>query len=305
MGLRPDWPNFGVISMAHSYGFSNLVLPLLLHGIPLVLVPSPLPEVIRRATAGVPALTLAGVPALWRAWHEAGAIPSNIRLAISAGAPLPVSLEQVVFKASNIKIHNFYGSTECGGIAYDVSESPRSDDACVGTPMRNVNLSFSENGCLQVRSRAVGETYWPESADALGAGRFQTSDLAELKDGVVYLRGRSSDQINVAGRKVLPETVERSLSAHPQVRECLVFGAPSRDAERTEIIVAVVAGEANEPELKTFLQHKLAAWQIPREWWFVESLSVNQRGKISRAEWRQRYLEIQAVQRRASKKRSP
>jgi acyl-CoA synthetase (AMP-forming)/AMP-acid ligase II len=34
MGLRPDWPNLGVISLAHSYGFSNLVLPLLLHGIP-------------------------------------------------------------------------------------------------------------------------------------------------------------------------------------------------------------------------------------------------------------------------------
>src|ERR1041385_439879 len=30
MGLRQDWPNLGVISFAHSYGFSNLVLPLLL-----------------------------------------------------------------------------------------------------------------------------------------------------------------------------------------------------------------------------------------------------------------------------------
>ena len=28
MGLRPDWPNLGVISLAHSYGFSSLVLPL-------------------------------------------------------------------------------------------------------------------------------------------------------------------------------------------------------------------------------------------------------------------------------------
>ena len=37
MGLRPDWPNLGVISLAYSYGFSNLVLPLLLHGIPLYL----------------------------------------------------------------------------------------------------------------------------------------------------------------------------------------------------------------------------------------------------------------------------
>ena len=31
MGLRADWPNLGVISLAHSYGFSNLITPLLLH----------------------------------------------------------------------------------------------------------------------------------------------------------------------------------------------------------------------------------------------------------------------------------
>ena len=52
MGLRPDWPNLGVISLAHSYGFSNLVLPLLLHGIPLILAPSPLPEAVRQAAGG-------------------------------------------------------------------------------------------------------------------------------------------------------------------------------------------------------------------------------------------------------------
>src|SRR5690242_3842109 len=84
MGLRPDWPNLGVISLAHSYGFSNLVLPLLLHGIPLVLVPGALPETLRRAAEEVHAATLPAVPALWRAWHDARAIPGNITLAISA-----------------------------------------------------------------------------------------------------------------------------------------------------------------------------------------------------------------------------
>ena len=49
MGLRPDWSNLGLISLSHSYGFSNLVLPLLLHGIPLLLLDSPLPESVRQA----------------------------------------------------------------------------------------------------------------------------------------------------------------------------------------------------------------------------------------------------------------
>ena len=43
--------------------------------------------------------------------------------------------------------------------------------------------------------------------------------------------------------------------------------------------------------LKQFLMTKLPAWQVPREWWLVESLETNHRGKISRAEWRKRYLE--------------
>src|ERR1017187_8868265 len=66
MGLRPDWPNLGVISLAHSYGFSNLVLPLLLHGIPLILAESPLPEVVQKAAKCADFITLAAVPALWR-----------------------------------------------------------------------------------------------------------------------------------------------------------------------------------------------------------------------------------------------
>lgn len=293
MGLRPDWPNLGAISLAHSYGFSNLVLPLLLHGIPLVLVPSPLPEAVRRASERESAITLAAVPALWRAWHEAKAIPPNVRLAISAGAPLPASLEQVVFKSCDLKIHNFYGSTECGGIAYDATETPRADDACIGAPMRNVDLSLTDEGCLTVRSRAVGQTYWPQPADTLGAGRFQTSDLAELKEGVVYLRGRASDQINVAGRKVSPASIEKALMEHPALDACLVFGAPGRDGDRADLIVAcvVAAAPVSSETLRQFMLERVPAWQMPRDWWFVESLATNRLGKISRAEWCWRYLQ--------------
>jgi long-chain acyl-CoA synthetase len=232
---------------------------------------------------------------LWRAWHEAGVIPEPVRLAISAGAPLPAALEGAVFEKVGLKIHNFYGSSECGGIAYDPSSNPRSEDDCVGTPMLHVQVTLNEDGCIEVTSRAVGETYWPDPDRTLGEGRFQSSDLAELKNGGVYLRGRLGDQINVAGRKVSPASIERALAQHRAVKGCLVFGFPSDDADRTEIIVACVA--ANAPvasdELKQFLLAKLPAWQVPRKWWFMDSLSANSRGKLSRAEWRRRFSEGQ------------
>ncbi len=294
MGLRPDWPNLGVISLAHSYGFSNLVLPLLLHGVPLLSLGATLPEALRSAAAAAPALTLPAVPALWQNWHDADVIPSNVRLAISAGAPLPLALEHAVFANRKLKIHNFYGSSECGGIAYDASPDPRQEPAFVGTSMSGVEVRVAEDGCLEVRSEAVASGYWPEGRSALAHGVFRTSDLGEVTDGRVYLRGRAGDQINVAGRKVLPEIIESVLAKHPQVRACLAFGVPSADEQRGEIIVACISGadQAASQSLRQFAIEKLPAWQVPREWWFVEGLEANGRGKISRAAWRKRYLEI-------------
>jgi long-chain acyl-CoA synthetase len=296
MGLRPEWPNLGVISMAYSYGFSNLVLPLLLHGIPLFLAPAPLPEILRGAAKARWDVTLAGVPALWHAWHKAGAILHNVRLAISAGAPLPLALERAVFEQHGVKIHNFYGSTECGGIAYDATAVPRTDEASVGQPMKNVEVNVNADGTLLVRSRAVGQTYWPEPEETLSRGIFQTCDFAELKDGEVHLRGHTSDHINVAGRKVSPAIIEQALREHKAVTECLVFGVPGGDAHRIDLIVACVTveQETTRDELKQFLLQKLPSWQVPREWWFVESLGANGHGKVSRAQWRRHFLENRA-----------
>jgi acyl-coenzyme A synthetase/AMP-(fatty) acid ligase len=298
MGLRPDWPNLGVISLAYSYGFSSLVLPLLLHGIPLYLVPSPLPVALQCAAHADWNLTVAAVPALWHAWHKAGAILSNVRLAISAGAPLPLTLERAVFDEHGVKIHNFYGSTECGGIAYDATMTPRTDESSVGRPMKNVSVEIVGNGALLVRSRAVGETYWPEPEPALGGGIFHTCDLAEIRDGEVFLRGRTDDHINVAGRKISPTIIEQALREHEIVAECVVFGVPSGSVDRLDSIVACVAVDRPiaRDELKNFLLLKLPAWQVPREWWFVESIGSNGAGKPSRAKWRRDFLENRAKQ---------
>ncbi|MFA6546882.1 MAG: hypothetical protein WCS99_20870 [Limisphaerales bacterium] len=56
-------------------------------------------------------------------------------------------------------------------------------------------------------------------------------------------------------------------------------------------MVAVVSTreEVSTEELRKFLHTLLPDWQIPREWRLVESLTVNARGKLSRAEWRGKF----------------
>ena len=291
MGLRPDWPNLGVISLAHSYGFSSLVLPLLLHGIPLFLGPSPLPEALRAAATASVEFTLPAVPALWRAWHEANAIPAGVRLAISAGAPLPTALEREVFVRRGLKLHNFYGSSECGGIAYDATPAPRVEASLAGTPVANVTVTQAPSGCLEVQGKAVGWGYWPEPDPALTDGCFRTRDCGEIRKGRIYVEGRVGDVINVAGRKVTPEIIEQALLSHPAVRDCLVLGLPAEDSGRgEEIVAAIVTREAvTDADLRGFLERRLPSWQVPRRYQRLPAIPVGPRGKTSRQEVRRQF----------------
>jgi len=292
MGLRPDRPNVAAISLAHSYGFSNLILPLLLEGIPLVLAGGSLPEAVRRAARNAAEITLPGVPALWRAWHEADAIPPQTRLAISAGAPLPVELERAIHATRGLKVHNFYGATECGGIAYDASDTPREATAEAGAPLTGVRLTVGDEGCLEVRGENVALGYWPEPDARLGDGVFRTGDLAEWRGRRLWLRGRAGAVINVAGRKLAPEIVEAALLGHPGVRECVVFGVPAAEGGRGEEAAAVVVARAGADEavLRAHLLARLPAWQVPRRWWLTAGPLANARGKISRPRWREKFL---------------
>lgn len=294
MGLTAEAPNLACISLAHSYGFSNLVLPLLLHGIPLALAPAPLPEVLLKAAKQFDFVTIPAVPALWKMWSESNSIPPKVKIAISAGAPLPLELERNVFEKRGLKIHNFYGSSECGGIAYDRTNVPRSAGNCVGAALEGVRLSVGSSGTLVIESEAVGESYFPEGDASLGRGRFESADLAEICDGQIFLQGRASDLLNIAGRKASPESIELILRTHPAVIECVIFGIQDSD-DRADTVVAAVRTrtEVAISEFTQFLSEKIPAWQIPRRWWFTEELGTNSRGKISRAEWRRSYLEGQ------------
>ena len=293
MGLHEDSPNLGVISLAHSYGFSNLVLPLLLHGIPLILLPSAFPAAVFQEASQWSDVSLPAVPALWQAWANGGKLPSSIRLAISAGAPLPVELERFLFERDGIKVHNFLGASECGGIAYDRTAEPRSDWTIAGTAMKGVQLHITDDGCLEVQSPSVAETYYPESDDRLGGGIYRSGDIAEMDpSGQIRLLGRSTDLINVAGRKVGPETIEVQIRDHPAVADVLVFSVPEAGG-RNEAIVAAVALKhpVTEMELRDFLGRSLPSWQLPRRWWFLEEIPADIRGKRSRKLWSQRFLD--------------
>ncbi len=282
MGIGADDVNFGVIPWSHSYGFSNLVTPLLCRGVPVVACEELLPRALLDGLARSGATVFPGLPVIFQKLAELDCPPlPKLRLCISAGAPLSAATAEKFRTRFGVKIHSFYGSSECGGIAFDACDDVV-PEGCVGEAMRGVRLVHdAETGRVEVHGPAVGEGYFPESnAAVLGGGRFVPGDLVRRTSQGIVLAGRVSDFINVAGRKLNPAEVEACLRKMDGVRDAVVFGVPS--ALRGEEPVACVAGDVSAAALRQFSTANLAAWQVPRDFWIVDALPVNERGKLSR-----------------------
>ena len=105
--------------------------------------------------------------------------------------------------------------------------------------------------------------------------------------------GRVSEIINVAGRKLSPLEVEKAILDIEGIETCVVFGVPSRNVGRAEDIVACFCalGDINDKEIFAILRKQLPAWQVPRRLWNCNQLKINKRGKISRADWKEKYMQ--------------
>lgn len=270
MGLQPDTPNLAAISLSHSYGFSSIVLPLLLHGVPVRKIEVPFPQIVAAALAEGPPMVVQAVPPMWRAWHRSGILEANrIVLAVSAGAPLSLELERAVFASCGLKLHNFYGASECGGISFDTTRVPRDSAADLGSPLPGVSVEVHESGRLRVRSSSVAAGYdRARPGEILGEGDFLTQDFVRLEGGRILLESSGAESINVAGRKIGPARVEAVLMATGLVERVKIFGVASHDPERVEDITALVELKQTVAmeTLRQAASSTLAGWEMPRHW---------------------------------------
>jgi long-chain acyl-CoA synthetase len=295
MAITDEDVNFGVVPVSHSYGFSNLITPLLVCGVPMVISRDRLPRAVIEDIARSGATVFPGMPVFYQAFCEMTEVPKlpRLRLCISAGAPLTAALARRFHENFKVPLHSFYGASECGGICYD-RDGTRFEDGFVGPPMDNVDLEFRDDdaapGRVRVRSAAVGDGYFPQpDEDRLGGRAFVPDDLLVRSVDGFRIVGRSSDVINVAGRKVNPAQVEEQLLRFAGVRAAVAFGR--RSAQRNEEVVACVVSDrpVAESALLEFCRRQLSGWQVPRRIFFLDAIPVNERGKISRRELAERF----------------
>src|SRR6266478_4543310 len=143
MGISDVDLNFGVVPVSHSYGFSNLLTPLIGRGVPMVISRDRTPRAILGDLARSNATVFPGMPVFYQAFCEMEHVLMlpKLRLCISAGAPLPVATAKRFQKKFNLPIHSFYGASECGGICYD-RKAANQNEGFVGEAMNGVNLEL-------------------------------------------------------------------------------------------------------------------------------------------------------------------
>jgi long-chain acyl-CoA synthetase len=290
MGVTAHDLNFGVIPLSHSYGFSNLVTPLLARGVPMVLSRDRMPRAVLDDLARSGATVFPGMPVFYQAFAEMEQVPAlpKLRLCISAGAPLPLEVAKKFRQKFDRPIHSFYGASECGGICYD-RDAHLLEAGFVGQPMRGLDLELLEPDApatrVRVRSTAAGDGYFPDPDDEkLGQGKFVPDDLLSAGGNGFRIVGRVSDVINVAGKKVNPAEVEAELLRFAGVRAAVVFGRES--ILRNEEVAACVVAEKRvlESDLLEHCRARLSGWQVPKRIYFVNDIPVNERGKVNRRE---------------------
>ena len=292
MDISDDDLNFGVIPVSHSYGFSNLLTPLIARGVPIVVSRDRTPRAVLADLARTGATVFPGTPAFYQAFCDLGDVPPlpKLRLCISAGAPLSSAVAKKFFEKFKQPIHSFYGASECGGICYD-PHGTTFEDGLVGQPMQGVEVELidpTESASqIRVRSAAVSDGYFPEPNDQkLGNGVFVPDDLLERHDSALKIVGRISDVINVAGKKVYPAEVEAHLLRFKGVRQAVVFGRPTGAGLRNEEVAACVRAspDVSESDLLRFCRTALSGWQVPKRIFIVDIIPTNERGKVSRRE---------------------
>ena len=112
-------------------------------------------------------------------------------------------------------------------------------------------------------------------------------DIGRLDaDGYLYLGDRLADMVLRGGANIYPAEVEAAVTAHPEVRSCVVVGLPDPEfGQRVHAILeldAVTDAQAVADSMADFLADRLSRYKQPESY---EALSIGLRddsGKVRR-----------------------
>jgi long-chain acyl-CoA synthetase len=230
---------------------------------------------------------------------------SNIRLAASGAAPLPIPVMEQMLKSFSGVVMEAYGLTECTmGSIYNPPSREGMKVGSVGLPIFDTEIKIVdlETGTKEVSRGEIGELcikgpqvmqgYWKkpeETKMVLRDGWLYTGDIArEDEDGYFYIVDRKKDMLIYKGYNVYPRDLEELMAKHPAVQQCAVVGKTDVDAGEVPVgFVVLKAGvQATAEELLEYCAKNVSAYKKIRQIIFKSQLPVSGAGKVLKTQLR-------------------
>lgn len=245
-------------------------------------------------------------PAVYSAWIELlkrnGAKLSGIKRAIITGSFASPALIQEVQACICKNLTSNYGSSELGVTAHANVDELAGIDGAVGKLVDWIETRVSDDhgnvlpagqeGRLEFRPKA-GQRRAPyldghAQIDDTGDSWFAPGDVGTVtRDGVLCIRGRATDLMNVGGNKIAPSLVEAAVSQHLGTSETVcALGLPGPNGF-DEVVVVVGANHAKRiPELpKVVERSNLGLGRV--HFLAIKSFPLSEFGKVDRTRLRE------------------
>ena len=301
--IDPSDSTFSVARLFFSYGLVNSLFLPLLAGASAVLTPDR-PDV--RHTLDVvrrfqPTLFFSVPTSYAQLCAAIAASPdkpfAGLRLAISAGEPLPEPLYRRWTALTGVEVLDGLGSTEvgyifCSNLAGRVR--PGSSGVLLGDHEARIvdefgrDVATGESGELWVKAASTALYYWNqrERTKQTFCGEWlRTGDrYVRDPDGYFWYQGRNNDVFKVSGQWVSPLEVESCLLTHPGVLECAVVGATDSAGlvKPKAFVIRRPGATVDAAELQALVKDSLQPYKYPRWVEFVDELPKTASGKVQR-----------------------
>jgi len=258
-----------------------------------------------------------GVPGLYNAINNHPRVINgevslkSLRACLSGSAPLPPTTKQRFEELSGGKLLEGFGMSEMPTATHANPMFGENRAGSIGLPFPDVECRIVslDDGETDVPVGEIGELAMcgpqmmigyhnmpTETANALredaeGKKWFFTGDIARMdEDGYFYIVDRKKDMALIGGFNVYPRNVEDVLMSHPAVLDVGVAAIPHPDPakvgqEALKAWVVIKPGQhVTEQELIEFAGEKLARYETPTRYEFVDELPKTTVGKVLRRE---------------------
>ena len=265
--------------------------------------------------------TVAGaVPTIWSDLHrystEHSVDMSSFRIVLCGGSAVPRVLMERFERDHGVHIVQGWGMTETSPLAA-LARSPRGVEPGTaeemdwrekaGRVLGGIEMRIVDDagqplpwdgeavGEIEVRGPWVTGSYYRDpAADKFDDGWLRTGDVGCLSEnGFIQITDRAKDVIKSGGEWISSVELENQLMGHPDVVEAAVIGVPDAKWEERPLACVVCADDSTvtADDLRGFLADRVAKWQVPERWAFIDEVPKTSVGKFDKKVLRARHAD--------------